>query len=142
MRAKHIYTLYTDEDGKIRGDSWTNDNDDDGYPDREGPSSWPVAFRDTAGMLNSTGGCHYGWSGIAVTVWLDNYLIAASGTTMTKAQAQQWLAEAERDDDAYDYLDFFDYPDDPEEEETSSDDLETHREPIHLGMLDEVIEEF
>jgi len=66
----HIYDLCTLEDGTIRGTSSTNDDNDDGYPDRE-TSSWTVSYKNREEMLKRTGGCHYGISGIHVMVYLD-----------------------------------------------------------------------
>lgn len=69
------YNLYTAADGSISGTTATNDNNDDGYPDKEGIERWHVSYRDRADMIRRTGGSHTGCSGVEVTVFLDGQLV-------------------------------------------------------------------
>ncbi len=69
MNALQTYTLHTQEDGSIRGQCWTNDNKDQGWPSEE--AQWEVRYRDYAHMRQATGLSHIGISGVRVEVYLD-----------------------------------------------------------------------
>lgn len=78
-RSETRYDLSTEQDGRITGSCWTNDDEDRGYPTTE--ARWDVRYSDLAHALKRTGGTHQG-IGSFVSVLLDGELIDREGKPM------------------------------------------------------------
>ena len=72
--TEHAWQRYdgiTYSDGSVAVECGTNDNDDDGFPDREGPQYWHIIVPNVAAFKKFAGTSRIGVSGIRVTVTLD-----------------------------------------------------------------------
>ncbi|MFK4705736.1 hypothetical protein ABIC83_002575 [Roseateles asaccharophilus] len=86
-QARHEYHLHTDQDGKVAGRAWTNDNLDQGEPSEE--ADWDVKYESVAKAIETTGGTHVGCSGCQVNVYLDGQLVDREGKSLEQPRARR-----------------------------------------------------
>lgn len=78
--AWHLYDLSVEADGTVSGVVSTNDDLDWGEPSEW--ASWPVSYKNLSDALKQTGGCHFGVSGVAVTVRVNGVCVDKRGLVM------------------------------------------------------------
>lgn len=80
--ARHTYLLTTDDNGRLSGRAFTNDNLDRGEPSED--ADWSVSYDSRAQAMQRTGGTHTGMNGCDVTVHVDGVRVDRQGVTIAR----------------------------------------------------------